>query len=297
MFGIRVVNVYGLTETVCEACYCGPDEASFRLGTVGKPVDCEARVLDADGLELPVEAEGELALRGDNVMSGYFRMPKETAAVLRDGWFLTGDLAKIDGDGFVHIVGRKKSVVVTGGHNVYPEDVNNILRSINGVLDAVTFGLDDETWGEKVVSCVVPAKDTTLTVEYLATEILKRASKEKLPRDIHIVDELPRGPAGKVIIAEAKELAMTMQNRMDCGDMSDVDSTILKIAAEVFKTPIGELSQDSGPSNTAGWNSLAHVEFLLAIERAYSLRLDAKDIMNMISLHQTMRVIKKRLQE
>jgi long-chain acyl-CoA synthetase len=79
--------------------------------------------------------------------------------------------------------------------------------------------------------------------------------------------------------------------------MSDVDSTILKIAAEVFKTPIGELSQDSGPSNTAGWNSLAHVEFLLAIERAYSLRLDAKDIMNMISLHQTMRVIKKRLQE
>ena len=95
-FDVRIVNVYGLTETVCEACYCGPDDESFRIGTVGKPVDCEARILGPDGASLPAGATGELALRGENIMSGYFRMSEETAEVLRDGWFRTGDLATID---------------------------------------------------------------------------------------------------------------------------------------------------------------------------------------------------------
>src|SRR5690606_7432242 len=147
-------------------------------------------VTDA-GEDVAPGAKGELILRGDNIMRGYFRMPDETAAVLKDGWFHTGDLAAIDEDGFYRIVGRKKSVIVTAGMNVYPEDVTNVLRSIPGVLDAVTFGMPDEAWGERVVSCVVPVSRQALSVEGIARQFLERASREKLPLEIHIVDELP----------------------------------------------------------------------------------------------------------
>lgn len=294
-FRVRVVNVYGLTETVCEACYCGPDDASYRRGTVGKPVDCEARIVDRDGADVPAGESGELVLRGDNVMTGYFRMPEATQEVLRDGWFHTGDLARIDADGFVHIVGRKKSVIVTGGHNVYPEDVTNVIRRIDGVLDAVVFGLPDDVWGEKVVACVVPASGVELTVEAVAAGILRMASDEKLPRDIHIVEELPRGPAGKVVLAEVRSMALALeQAKVEAADDS-LESVLIGLGADVFKAPRESLNLDSGPGNTPGWNSLAHVEFLMSIEKHYGIRLEARDIMNIDSIRQAVGIVLQKL--
>lgn len=294
-FSVRVVNVYGLTETVCEACYCGPDDASYRRGTVGKPVDCEARIVDENGAEVPAGESGELVLRGDNVMTGYFRMPEATQEVLRDGWFHTGDLARIDADGFVHIVGRKKSVIVTGGHNVYPEDVTNVIRSIDGVLDAAVFGLPDDIWGEKVVACVVPAGGAELTVEAVAAGILRQASDEKLPRDIYIVEDLPRGPAGKVVLAEARAMALALQQTKVEAAGDDLESVLIGLGADVFKAPPESLNLDSGPGNTPGWNSLAHVEFLMSIEKRYGIRLEARDIMNIDSIRQAAGVVLQKL--
>src|SRR5262245_63200942 len=103
-----------------------------------------------------------------------------------------------DYDSF-HSVGRKKDIIITGGVNVYPEDVTGVLRGLPGVLDAVTFGVPDDIWGEKVVSCVLRAQGAVLTIESLAAGFLERASRQKLPKDIYILDEFPRGPAGKVI--------------------------------------------------------------------------------------------------
>jgi long-chain acyl-CoA synthetase len=290
-FALRIVNVYGLTETVCEACYCGPDEGSYRLGTVGKPIDCEAAILDEDGNSVAAGVTGELALRGDNIMSGYFRMPEETAEVIRNGWFRTGDLATIDEDGFVRIVGRKKSVIVTGGYNVYPEDVANVLRSIDGVLDAAVFGTEDEVWGERVVALVIPAGEGEISIESLARQFLSRASQEKLPRDIFLVGELPRGPAGKVVIGEAKELAAQLREQSQAVSGGDVENTLYELAAKSFKVATESLTPSSGPGNTDGWNSLAHVEFLLAIESVYGIRLEAREIMNIDCLQKAVDIV------
>ena len=142
-FGTQIVNVYGLNETVCETMYAGPSPEHRRLGSVGKPIDSYAKIIDENGRELSDEETGELLVAGDHLMSGYFNNPDATAAVLQDGWFRTGDLARRDKDGFYYITGRKKDLIISGGMNIYPEDVNGVLRSIPGVIDAVTFGLPD----------------------------------------------------------------------------------------------------------------------------------------------------------
>jgi long-chain acyl-CoA synthetase len=295
-FRSQVVNVYGLTESVCEALYCGPDPGTRRIGTIGKPVDCEARIVTEAGDDVRPGATGELILRGDNIMRGYFRMPEETAAVLKDGWFHTGDLAATDEDGFYRIVGRKKSVIITAGMNVYPEDVTAVLRGIPGVLDAVTFGMPDSAWGERVVSCVVPAPGQALSVEGIAAQFLERASREKLPLEIHIVADLPRGPAGKVILAEAK--AMIAQQRptppRSSGGAS-IEERVLAVAACAFKTDVGSLLLESEPGNTAGWNSLAHVEFLLSLEIEFEVRMTPRDLMTIVSLEKAVQVIEAKL--
>ncbi|MGH6917207.1 MAG: AMP-binding protein [Geminicoccaceae bacterium] len=295
-FRTQVVNVYGLTESVCEALYCGPDADTRRIGTIGKPVDCEARIVTEAGDDVTPGATGELILRGDNIMRGYFRMPDETAAVLKDGWFHTGDLAAADEDGFFRIVGRKKSVIITAGMNVYPEDVTSVLRAIPRVLDAVTFGMPDGAWGERVVSCVVPVPGQVLSVEGIAAQFLERASREKLPLEIHIVDDLPRGPAGKVILAEAK--AMIAQQRLTPPKSSrgrNIQERVLAVAASTFKTDVQSLSLESDPSNTAGWNSLAHVEFLLALEIEFEVRMTPRDLMTIVSLENAVRVIEAKV--
>jgi long-chain acyl-CoA synthetase len=297
-FEALVVNVYGLTESVCEALYCGPDAGTRRIGTIGKPVDCAARIVTKDGQDVATGATGELVLRGDNVMRGYFRMPEETAAVLKDGWFHTGDLAAADEDGFFRIVGRKKSVIITGGMNVYPEDVTTALRGIPGVLDAVTFGMPDDSWGERVVSCVVPTAGQVLSVEGIAAGFLERASREKLPLEIHIVEDLPRGPAGKVILADAK--AMIDQRRRGVPRASaggGIQERVFSVAASAFKTDLGSLSLESDASNTAGWNSLAHVEFLLSLEIEFEVRMVPRDLMSIVSLGDAVRVIDAKMAE
>lgn len=296
-YRVRVVNVYGLTETVCESLYCGPDDATRKLGTIGKPIDAEARVVDETGAALPDGKTGELCLRGDHVMKGYFRMPDEAAKVLKDGWFHTGDLGWRDADGFFHIVGRTKDVIITGGVNVYPEDVTGVMRGIPGVLDAVTFGMPDETWGERVVSCVLPAPDAQLTVEALAAAFLERASRQKLPKEIHILDEFPRGPAGKVVTALVKKKVgeLNAKPAMPANAGGSAEDRIIRIAARTFKTTAESLTMRSDAENTKGWNSLAHVEFLLGLEQEFCLRMTPQDIMNIKSLGDALHIVGQRV--
>jgi len=295
-YRVRIVNVYGLTESVCESLYCGPDDATRRVGTIGKPIDSEARVVDDSGAALPTGKTGELCLRGDHIMKGYFRMPEETAKVLKDGWFHTGDLGWQDADGFFHIVGRKKDVIITGGVNVYPEDVTGVLRSLPGVLDAVTFGLPDDTWGERVVSCVLAAPGAEISVESLATEFLERTSRQKLPKDIYLLDEFPRGPAGKVVTALVKQMVEELNAKPATAENAtgSAEDRIIRIAARTFKTAADNLTMRSDAENTKGWNSLAHVEFLLGLEQEFGLRMSPQDIMNIRSLGDALDVVAQR---
>jgi len=297
-FGMQVVNVYGLTETVCETMYCGPGAENRRLGSVGKPIDSVARIVDEEGNELGIGQSGELLVGGDHIMSGYFNNPEATAAVLQDGWFRTGDLAKRDAEGFYWITGRKKDLIISGGMNIYPEDVNGVLRSIPGVLDAVTFGLPDAMWGERAVSCVIVDEKIDPSVEKIVADFLERASKQKLPRDIVKFDSFPRGPAGKVVMAEIKALYALRSARADGEAESgkgDVGAQIYSLAARILRCQPEQLDQASEAETVPGWTSLSHVELMLALEEGFGFELSSREIMKFRTLGDAIEIVQKRL--
>jgi long-chain acyl-CoA synthetase len=293
-YGTQVVNVYGLTETVCETTYCGPDAATRRVGTIGKPVDAEVRVVDEAGQRLPAGSEGELAVRGPHVMKGYFRAPEETALVLRNGWFHTGDLATEDTDGFFRIVGRKKDVIITGGINVYPEDVNAVLRTVPGIVDAATIGLPDERWGEVVVSGLAVRSGAQPTEQEIATHFLQHASPEKLPREFYFFEDLPRGPAGKVVKAElARLIAERRATARHETHSGGVRERVLQVAAHAFKCRVDDISEQSTARSVDGWTSLAHVEFLMALEQEFGFTMQPEDILRIDSIGDALELLRR----
>jgi long-chain acyl-CoA synthetase len=292
-FGVEVTNSYGLTETVCEAIYCGPAPVNKRIGTIGKPIDCKARIVDNSGNAVSAGTVGELWISGTNIMKGYFRQPEETAAVLIDGWYRTGDLARMDADGFFAIAGRKKTVIITGGTNVHPENITTTIRDLNGVIDAVTFGLKDEVFGEIVVSCVVVAPDSGLDVDAILAHCRAYLSAEKVPAAVYLLDELPRGPAGKVLLDDVKALATKRANEK-IKSTGDIREQVLEIAAQTFKVPISTLTPGSTPDNTNGWDSLAHTSLIAALERQFSIGITAPEIVNLRSLADAERIVRRK---
>ncbi|MBU0858844.1 MAG: AMP-binding protein [Alphaproteobacteria bacterium] len=293
-FGTMIVNVYGLTETVCESLYCGPDEATRKIGTIGKPVDTECRVVNDAGADVPPGQAGELWLRGPHIMKGYFQMPAETAEVMtEDGWLKTGDLCVVDEDGFYNVVGRKKNVIIVGGMNVYPDDVANILRKLPGVLDAAVWGEADDTWGETVMAAVLPQPGATLDQALLSESFLLHGEVTMLPRHIHIVSAFPRGPAGKVIMRDLRaSLSVQQEAALPTASHTDLTEAVLATAAQVFKCSPDQLSLSSTAETVKGWNSLAHVEFLLSLEKQFGITIEPRDILSVRSLADALAVVK-----
>lgn len=296
-FQVKIANAYGLTETVCEALYCGPSEETRKIGTVGKPLGCEARIVDRDGNPVNDGEIGELTLRGDVVMKGYFRNPEANHEAMQQGWFFTGDLARIDEEGFYQIVGRKKNVIIRGGINIYPEDISETIVSIDGVLDAVTVGLQDTLLGERVVSCVLASDNQKLEVQEIIDYCRDQLSAEKIPNDILIVEDLPRGPAGKVELAKVKAMASRLLIEAEIGvGAGTVEQQVFQIAANTFKVAMSKLNIKSNFASTEGWDSLAHLEFITAIERNFGIRLGTVDIIKMNSLEDAIQLVKKYLE-
>lgn len=294
-FATSIVNVYGLTEAACELMYSGPDAVTRKVGTNGKPVGCDVRVVDDDGRAEPPGEVGELVVRAVNFMTGYFHRPDETAAVIRDGWFHTGDLAVIDEEGFFRIVGRKKNVIITGGLNVHPEDVTRAILAMPGVRDAVTFGMPDEAWGERVVVCVEPDPASRLSRDDVMAYCRAKLSPEKVPNRVYVVATLPRGPVGKVLLPEVKRMIVELDESSNGGFTMDHELDLYRLAANTFKIHFRDLSPESSPDSVKGWDSLAHVDFLVAVEKKFGVRLAPKDIMNIRTLGDALKILKARL--
>ncbi|CAG1017307.1 hypothetical protein BURC_01950, partial [Burkholderiaceae bacterium] len=293
--GVRVSNVYGLTETVAGGLFSGPADSGRRVGTVGKPVDCEAMTALDDGAPAPDVEPGELLLRGDNLMTGYFEDYEATAQALAGSWLHTGDIAVRDSDGFYSITGRKKNIIVTGGLNVQPEEVTEALKAHPDVLEAVTFGVEDDVSGELVASCVVLSPGSAADDAELAEWCRGRIAHYKAPRRVHIFEDLPKGPSGKVIIAQAKKMALEAAVAAENAAGDSVIEKVLGAASAVFKSPVKELSERSTTADVAGWDSLAHLQFVVALEEAFDIRLDPSDIIRIESIGEAERIVREKL--
>ncbi len=194
--GHRILERYGMTETNMSC--SNPYEGERRAGTVGFPLPgVEARIT-VEGREAAVGEVGVLEVRGRNVFKGYWQMPEKTAEELRpDGWFITGDLASVDADGYVTIVGRAKDLIISGGFNVYPKEVEEVIDDMEGVVESAVIGVPHPDFGEGVVAVVVPS-DPGLTEEAVMAGLEGKLAKFKQPKRVVLVDALPRNTMGKV---------------------------------------------------------------------------------------------------
>jgi len=198
--GIEVVQGYGLTEAAPNVLCLPPEDAKRKLGFAGKPYPhVEVALRDADsGAFLDGAATGELVVRGPNVFAGYWRNAEATAAALTDGWLSTGDVAERDEEGFYRIAGRIKDMVISGGENVYPAEIEDVLHAHPDVVEAAVVGVPDERWGEACAAFVVLRSGATTSAEALAEHCRERLARFKVPKTFTVVHELPRSSMGKV---------------------------------------------------------------------------------------------------
>jgi fatty-acyl-CoA synthase len=205
--GVVLRQGYGLTEVGVNCFAMSDEEAWTKAGSIGQPLMfTEAKVVDQGGQVLTANEVGELCFRGPHVSAGYWNDSRATAeAYDKDGWFHTGDMARYDEDGFFYIAGRAKDMFISGGVNVYPAEIENVLLQHDGLADAAVIGVPHETWGEVGVAYVVAAKHHEVTPEELGEFVGDRLARYKIPKEFRVVDELPRTPYGKVVKGELVE--------------------------------------------------------------------------------------------
>lgn len=204
MTGGTIVEGFGMTET-SPVTHCNPVRGTRKIGSIGIPIPAtDARIVDLDSgtIELPIGQEGELLVRGPQVMPGYLNRPDETASALRDGWMHTGDLARMDGDGYFWICGRKKDMIITSGYNVFPDEIDRILVSHPKVMEAATIGVPDEKRGESVKSFVVLKPGQQATEDEIVAFCREQLAAYKVPRSVEFRAELPKSAVQKILRRE-----------------------------------------------------------------------------------------------
>jgi long-chain acyl-CoA synthetase len=204
-FGITIWEGYGLTETSPAVTTTALGEET-RPGSIGLPLPgVEVRLIDEHGAEVEEGDPGQIVVRGPNVFAGYWRRPDETEAAFRDGWFLTGDVAYRDDDGYLHIVDRTKDVIIVSGFNVFPKEVEDAIALHPKVAECVVLGVPDQRTGEAVKALVVGRLGETLTEEEVLDRCRDSLARFKWPRDIELVDSLPKHATGKVLRRRLRE--------------------------------------------------------------------------------------------
>ncbi|MEH6548931.1 MAG: long-chain-fatty-acid--CoA ligase [Pseudomonadales bacterium] len=196
---IEIHQVYGLTETCGPACLIGPDDATSKIGSTGKAFfHTEVRIVDEGGATVEAGTPGEIVVRGAHIMKEYWNRPEATAETVKDGWLYTGDIAVMDSEGFVTICDRIKDMIISGGENIYPAEVENVLLEHAAVLDAAVIGQQSARWGESPCAVIV-CPDGAINKEDLIAHCEQRLARFKVPKDIIVVDEIPRNPSGKIL--------------------------------------------------------------------------------------------------
>jgi long-chain acyl-CoA synthetase len=201
-FGCKVLEGYGLSETSPIASFNHPDRER-KPGSIGTPLQgVEFRLVDDEGADVAPGEIGEILIKGHNVMKGYWQRPEATAEAIKDGWFATGDMAKVDEDGYYFIVDRKKELIIRGGYNVYPREVEEVLYEHPAIREVAVVGIPHDEWGEEVGAAVALKDGETADEDELIAFAREHVASYKYPRRIWFVDDLPKGPTGKILKRE-----------------------------------------------------------------------------------------------
>lgn len=211
-FDCLVIEGYGLSESTCRSTF-NPPNKDRRPGSCGLPIGNDMMVVDEEGREVAAGVTGEVVLRGDNILKGYYKNSDANERAFRDGWFHTGDIAYRDKDGYFFIVDRKSDMIIRGGENIYPREIDECLYENPAVAQAATIGVPDKLYGEEVASFVVLKPDAEINEEELLTFCRSRLADFKCPKTIYFVDDIPKGPTGKLLKRElAREFLEGKEN-------------------------------------------------------------------------------------
>lgn len=200
-FKCLVIEGYGLSESTCRSTFNPPDERR-RPGSCGMPIGNEMCVFDEDDQEVADGELGEIVLRGENILKGYYRNPEATATAFRNGWFHTGDVGYRDADGFFYIVDRKSDMIIRGGENIYPREIDEVLYQHDAVAAAATIGVPDQLYGEEVAAFVVLKAGREVTAEEIINFCRAQLADYKCPKTVRLVENIPKGPTGKLLKRE-----------------------------------------------------------------------------------------------
>lgn len=209
-FNCLVVEGYGLSESTCRSTFNPPDERR-RPGSCGLPIGNEMGVVDEDDREVADGTLGEIVLRGENILKGYYKNPEASATAFRNGWFHTGDIGYRDEDGFYYIVDRKSDMIIRGGENIYPREIDEVLYQHPSIAAAAVVGIPDELYGEEVAAFIVLKDNSTVSEDEIVEFCSQRLANYKCPKTIRFVKEIPKGPTGKLLKRElAKQMSDTL---------------------------------------------------------------------------------------
>ena len=200
-FNCLVIEGYGLSESTCRSTF-NPPNVRRRQGSCGLPIGNEMRVVDDEDQEVADGTLGEIVLRGDNILKGYYKNPQATAEAFRNGWFHTGDIGYRDSAGFYYIVDRKSDMIIRGGENIYPREIDEVLYQHPAVASAAAVGIPDDLYGEEVTAFVVLKDSMSVSPEDLVQFCRQRLADYKCPKTIRILKEIPKGPTGKLLKRE-----------------------------------------------------------------------------------------------
>jgi long-chain acyl-CoA synthetase len=201
-FGCKVLEGYGLSESSPVASFNHPDRER-KPGSIGTPIEgVEMKIVDDDGNEVDQGDVGEIVIKGHNVMNGYWKRDEATAETIVDGWLHTGDIGKVDEDGYFFIVDRKKEMIIRGGYNVYPREIEEVLYEHPDVREAAVLGIPSDEYGEEVAAAVALKDGASTSPDELRSYVKEQVAGYKYPRKVWLVDELPKGPTGKILKRE-----------------------------------------------------------------------------------------------
>jgi long-chain acyl-CoA synthetase len=207
-FNCLVIEGYGLSESTCRSTFNPPDERR-RAGSCGLPIGNEMKIVDEDDREVVDGVLGEIVLRGENILKGYYKNPEATAIAFRGGWFHTGDIGYRDPDGFFYIVDRKSDMIIRGGENIYPREIDEVLYQHPSVAAAAAIGVPDSLYGEEVAAFIVLKDGATATEDEVISFCRQQLADYKCPKTVSFVKEIPKGPTGKLLKRELSRLGST----------------------------------------------------------------------------------------
>jgi len=198
VFHRDLIMGYGLTEATCASAVANPLDP-VKWDSVGSPLPyTRIRLVDEKGVDVPDGETGEIIIAGPTVMKGYYKKPEATAATIRNGWLYTGDLGRFDEEGYLFIVGRVKDMIIRGGMNIYPQEVENVISRIPGVEECCVVGIEEPRWGQEVLALIKTTDGTSLSEEEIIRTCRERLAAYKCPRHVRFLDSFPKTATGKI---------------------------------------------------------------------------------------------------